>query len=134
MINVAYRTSNAENRQGTKTHLAGSSKSYRGVFSRNSQHLPKLVPLFPLGSFTPESRCPHHAPIERGSVLCCMICHSSGQDNHPALKCDSSMGIDSKIDCSANYPRLNSIQGTQLESRKQRRHRLFSKGAKLPQA
>src|SRR5262249_13105286 len=40
----------------------------------------RLVPLFPIGAFTPQSICPHHESIERGSTLCCMVCHASGMD------------------------------------------------------
>ena len=52
------------------------------------RRLPRLVPLFPIGSFTPGSVCPHHGPIRPGSVFCCMICSRSGMDGHPALKRD----------------------------------------------
>jgi hypothetical protein len=49
---------------------------------------PRLVPLFPIGPFTPQSTCPHHGPIRPGSVFCCMVCSRSGMDDHPALKRD----------------------------------------------
>mgnify|MGYP001469337274 CR=1 FL=1 len=48
----------------------------------------ELVPLFPIGAFTPASECPHRGPIQRGSLLCCMVCSSSGIDDHPAMKRD----------------------------------------------
>jgi hypothetical protein len=47
---------------------------------------PALEPLFPVDSFTPDSACPHHGPIKRGSIFVCMVCHQSGLDNHPALR------------------------------------------------
>lgn len=47
---------------------------------------PMLIPLFPVGEFTPQSRCPHTGPLRRGSVFCCMVCHQSGLDNHPAVR------------------------------------------------
>jgi hypothetical protein len=49
---------------------------------------PRLVPLFPIGPFTPQSQCPHHGPIRPGSVFCCMVCSRSGMDDHPALQRD----------------------------------------------
>jgi hypothetical protein len=48
----------------------------------------ELVPLFPIGAFTPTSKCPHHAPIRAGSLFCCMVCSTSGIDDHPALQLD----------------------------------------------
>lgn len=50
----------------------------------------QLVPLFPVGPFTPESACPHNGPIREGSQLCCMVCSRSGMDRHPALARDAS--------------------------------------------
>ncbi len=49
---------------------------------------PRLIPLFPVGPFTPQSACGHYRPIEPGSAFCCVVCHSSGIDDHPALKRD----------------------------------------------
>lgn len=51
-----------------------------------NKRLPKMVPLFPLDSFTPNSKCAHKRRIKRGSIFCCMICHQSGVDLHPALR------------------------------------------------
>ncbi len=36
----------------------------------------RLVPLFPVGLFTPMSACPHAGPIDPQSRLICMICHN----------------------------------------------------------
>lgn len=47
-----------------------------------------LVPLFPITSFTPQSKCPHRGPIKPGSVFCCMVCSGTGRDGHPALRRD----------------------------------------------
>lgn len=49
---------------------------------------PRLVPLFPIGPLVPTSKCGHNGPIRAGSSFCCMICHASGKDDHPALKRD----------------------------------------------
>lgn len=48
----------------------------------------RLIPLFPIDSFTPESTCPHHHAISEDSRLCCMVCHASGMDGHPGLRRD----------------------------------------------
>lgn len=46
-----------------------------------------FVPLFPVGSFTPKSRCPHRGKIRVGSTLVCMVCHASSISNkHPAMQ------------------------------------------------
>ena len=44
---------------------------------------PRLIPLFPIGPYTPQSACGHNRPIEAGSIFCCMVCHRSGVDDHP---------------------------------------------------
>ena len=48
----------------------------------------RLIPLFPIGTLTPQSACPHHDTIDPGSRLCCMVCHESGMDDHPGLRRD----------------------------------------------
>ena len=48
----------------------------------------ELEPLFPVGVFTPYSKCPHEGPIPEGSKLVCMVCHKSGKDGTPALPRD----------------------------------------------
>jgi hypothetical protein len=57
-----------------------------GAASEDPRRLPRLVPLFPIGPFTPAATCSHHGPIRAGSVFCCMVCSQSGMDAHPALK------------------------------------------------
>ncbi len=47
---------------------------------------PRLEPLFPIRSWTPQSPCPHYGRMRRGSIFCCMVCHRSGVDGHPALQ------------------------------------------------
>lgn len=78
---------------------------------------PRLVPLFPIGAFTPGSACPHHGPIRAGSVFCCMVCSQSGVDDHPALKRDTH--ADPRPE-----RRAPSIRAAVCETRKQRRQRL----------
>jgi len=82
--------------------------------------LPTLVPLFPASAYDPMSPCPHHGPIPDGSVLCCMVCHRSGMDDHPALQRDRA--TDPKPDPKPEelLPRRAS-----RETRRQRRLRLF---------
>jgi hypothetical protein len=36
---------------------------------------PLRVPLFPIGPFTPRSKCGHKGPIRDDSVFICMVCH-----------------------------------------------------------
>lgn len=45
----------------------------------------ELIPLFPITSFTPKSKCPHRGPIRPGSAFCCMVCSKSGKDGTRAL-------------------------------------------------
>ena len=68
---------------------------------KDVRHPPRLVPLFPLGPYSPQSACRRHRPIERGSVFCCMVCHTSGQDDHPALQLDPR--FDPKLDDTSTY-------------------------------
>ncbi len=49
---------------------------------------PWLVPMFPIGAYTPKSACGHRRAIPAGSAFCCMVCHQSGMDDHPALERD----------------------------------------------
>lgn len=96
----------------------------------------ELVPLFPVGSFTPNSPCPHHGPIREGSLLCCMVCSASGIDGHPALARDPATDPLPE----AKSPRTRRSNGlksavaaieaeTSLETRRQRRSRIFESGS-----
>jgi hypothetical protein len=87
--------------------------------SRLAREGPRLEPLFPVGYYTPQSRCPHYGPIERGSVLCCMVCHVSGQDDHPALQLNVTAPKSREAHRAATY------RARIVETRKQRRRRLF---------
>ena len=53
-----------------------------------SDRAPRLIPFFPIGPYTPQSACGHKGPIEAGSLFCCVVCHQSGIDDHPALQRD----------------------------------------------
>ena len=86
---------------------------------------PRLVPLFPMGNYTPRSLCGHNERIKRGSIFCCMICHSSGQDHHPALQNDSSSGFSRNQNWRDALPNVRSCERISSETRKQRRQRLF---------
>ena len=91
----------------------------RGVSKISKDRLPWLVPLFPLGPYTPRSSCGHQRPIASGSVLCCMICHRSGWDKHPAMQRDPETDP-------APEPRLTSLyQERAQETRRGRRQQLF---------
>lgn len=62
---------------------AESREPYRPPFWVHS-----IVPLFPIGPFTPESVCAHKGPIQPGSRFYCPVCHQSGFDGHPHLRRD----------------------------------------------
>jgi hypothetical protein len=90
----------------------------------------RLIPLFPIGSFTPQSACSHRESIGRGSRFCCMVCHASGMDDHPGL------GRDPQTD-PAPEPEPEpapAVAGSKTsdgprETRKQRRRRQFAEAA-----
>ncbi|QEH38666.1 hypothetical protein OJF2_72720 [Aquisphaera giovannonii] len=81
----------------------------------------RLVPLFPVGPFTPTSRCPHHGPIPKGSDLCCMVCLQSGHDDHPDLRRDPRTDPRPEPKRAGAEPARTSAHG---ETRKERRRRL----------
>jgi len=92
------------------------------VQARKPIRPPRLVPLFPIGPFTPSSACPHHGPIPAGSVLCCMVCSRSGIDGHPALKRD-------RLTDPQRDPKLSPVSAAAgPETRKERRKRRFGCG------
>ena len=80
---------------------------------------PQLVPLFPITVYDAQSTCPHHGPIRRGSLLCCMVCHRSGMDHHAAFQRDRA--TDPKPDKKPAPARPG-----QRETRRQRRARLYA--------
>jgi hypothetical protein len=92
----------------------------------------ELVPLFPIGPFTPSSECPHRGPIREGSLLCCMVCSASGIDGHPALVRDPD--TDPRPEPKTRRTRQASATQAQAvptedeaqpETRRQRRTRIF---------
>lgn len=82
----------------------------------------RLIPLFPVSALTPQSACPHHGAIESGSRLCCMVCHGSGMDDHPAMQRDPKIdpSPESGLEPAAAPP---SQSGESKETRRQRRRR-----------
>jgi hypothetical protein len=93
------------------------------------QVMPRLVPLFPIGPFTPDTRCGHRHPIRAGSVFCCMVCHSSGYDNHPELKRDpkTEPGLEPSQPVDATpEPSISGNGNGSVETRKQRRRRQYA--------
>ena len=83
--------------------------------------IPPLIPLFPIGHFTPQSACRHHGPIETGSVFCCVVCHCSGIDDHPGLQRDP-LTDPAPEPKPTPAPKKKSAR----ETRKQRRQRVFA--------
>jgi hypothetical protein len=82
---------------------------------------PQLIPIFPLGSYTPQSPCAHYRPIRAGSLCCCMVCHLSGIDGHPALRRDPRTDPSPEPKPAPPPPKKNGV-----ETRKQRRGRQFA--------
>jgi hypothetical protein len=85
---------------------------------------PRLEPLFPILSFTPSSACPHYGRMRRGTIFCCMVCHRSGRENHPALQRDPASDPTPEP-----KPPPEPKPKPKEETRKQKRFRLFSKAA-----
>jgi RNA polymerase sigma factor (sigma-70 family) len=79
---------------------------------------PTLVPLFPIGAYTPSATCAHRRPITPGSVLCCMVCHQSGVDAHPLLQRDP------RTDPRPEQKPAPAPKPGAIETRRQRRARL----------
>ena len=99
--------------------LARAEAHERGCCIDNAVRPPRLVPLFPIGPYTPLSSCRHSRPIQSGSVLCCMICHESGIDWHPALLRDP------RTDPAPEPKPTPMPQNVACETRRQRRQRRF---------
>ena len=89
----------------------------------------ELIPLFPIGAFTPQSSCSHREPMEKGSRFCCMVCHASGMDDHPGLRRDPEP---KRVPGAAPDPMKGvavpavASEADRVETRKQRRRRQFS--------
>jgi hypothetical protein len=100
--------------------------------ARESRHhsrfgsLPRLVPLFPVGALTPDSVCGHRGPIERGSIFCCVICHTSGYDHHPDLQIDAPTALLQNLDSRDLLPQKPKRPKSLQETRKERRRKLFA--------
>ncbi len=97
----------------------------------------QLVPLFPIGSFTPQSECPHKGRIREGSQLCCMVCSGSGMDHLAALARDESPKAHPSEARTMPAPRRPSPRPSSRaarptpkpETRRDRRRRLFGEPA-----
>lgn len=85
----------------------------------------ELVPAFgPQPGFEEHRPCSEviRHPIRKGSSLCCMACHASGMDHHPALRRDRM--TDPKPEKKPVVPQVESRK-PQKEKRKERRSRLY---------
>lgn len=89
----------------------------------------RLIPLFPIGAFTPRSECPHHDTLERGSKLCCMVCHASGMDDHPGLRRDPQTDPSPEPQPAPAAEAAPRESAERKETRKQRRRRRFAEAA-----
>jgi hypothetical protein len=99
-------------------------KSLKGdTADTNSVRPPLMVPLFPIGPFTPQSACAHRGPIKRGAPFVCMVCFTSGRDDHPALQRDPATDPKPEPDPASTRPPTKKTQAKQ--TRKQRRARMF---------
>jgi hypothetical protein len=92
----------------------------RNCSSDGAIRIPPLVPLFPLGHFTPQSACRHRGPIEPGSAFCCVVCHCSGIDDHPGLQRDP------LTDPTPEPKPAPARKKAACETRKERRQRAFA--------
>jgi hypothetical protein len=89
----------------------------------------RLIPLFPIDSFTPQSTCPHRESIGHGSRFCCMVCHASGMDDHPGLRRDPESDPAPEADPAPAAGVELKTSGCPQETRKQRRRRQFAEAA-----
>ncbi|HKI17453.1 MAG TPA: hypothetical protein VKA15_06215 [Isosphaeraceae bacterium] len=95
-------------------------QSGAGGASDSSLRSPRLIPMFPVDSYTPQSTCAHRRALRSGSLFCCMVCHRSGIDGHPALLRDP------RTDPSPEPKPAPAPAKAARETRKQRRKRLFA--------
>ncbi|MHB1556506.1 MAG: hypothetical protein ACYC61_03380 [Isosphaeraceae bacterium] len=102
----------------------------------------RLMPMFPIGEFTPQSTCPHGGPLRRGSTLCCMVCHASGMDGHPSLRHDPATDPrpESGSETQIALPRAADAgplstsarrRETRRERRRERRRRMYESAAAI---
>jgi hypothetical protein len=103
-----------------RAHEKGDIQSGTWGASASALKSPRLIPMFPVGSYTPQSTCAHHRAIQSGSLFCCMVCHRSGIDEHPALHRDP------RTDPAPEPKPAPAPKKTARETRKQRRERLFA--------
>ena len=89
----------------------------------------RLIPLFPIGAFTPRAECPHRDTLERGSKLCCMVCHASGMDDHPGLRRDPQTDPSPEPQPAPAAEAAPRMSAERKETRKQRRRRQFAEAA-----
>jgi hypothetical protein len=82
----ASRRRESRTKEAMREQRSGSVAGQGRLAEDGCSRPPRLVPLFPIGPFTPQSACPHRGPVRPGSILCCMVCCQSGMDDHPALK------------------------------------------------
>ena len=114
--------------QGRKNNSLPGAHAGRVVWE-DPRRLPRLVPLFPIGPFTPQAACSHHGPIRPGSMFCCMVCSHSGMDGHPALK--RNPRTDPRPEPRVAEP---AKAGGARETRKERRRRLHAARQSSPPA
>lgn len=87
---------------------------------------PGFVPQFPLGAYTPNSRCRHRGTLTETASCCCMICHASGRHEHYLLPKYIAQVPNANINNDSGSREAYASQSISRETRKQRRHRLFS--------
>ncbi len=98
----------------------------------------RLMPMFPISAFTPQSTCPHGGPLQSGSTLCCMVCHTSGMDEHPSLRHDPAAdprpetGSESELALTpAAEASPSSTAARRRLSRRERRRRMFESAGRI---
>lgn len=145
LLRRALSRARKERESRTRTSLDGStSPTEDGTAADSPSASPtpwwlELVPLFPVGPFTPTSPCPHHGPIREGSLLCCMVCSASGMDGHPALARDPASdprpepkARRSQGPIETRPPVAPAEAENRPETRRQRRSRIFRSASPAP--